>query len=1051
MIAGLTLKLITSNDVENGSKSVQRFSDIAVEAFRTINHNAVLAEGFSLSTELYPPATTSSERSHAGPNKRFSGGLYTNKNLSPMSKLEAVRDEEKGITALDINSPHPLTGDTRLLAAARIGNLADAQSLLNAGADPCIAGNDGSVPLHWLFMFPSPEQEQIGLRLGPADEAESTVHRCVTLPQKLDAQFPITLFGTPLSFAVATANLTTVKALLKLGANPAADIGTGNLTSWHRSPLELAASLHLDTILEHLLTALETSQSREGGLFQLLSTMSDATLFERRCIHGAATAMACRNTVRLICKHLDRLHIEPDSCASLLKVGLFVAISRADTEVTTALVDEFETGFPSSLNIENRAKFIRQAVLLSAVKAHCANIVDPSTTLELIQFAFESGLDAREFNSSPRPFDASNPVFVAIEHQRDDLLKILEESGIDIRVKDAQGRSAFHNIYLKRIIGLSAKTMITLGFDVKELDDDSATPLHYAARYGGPREIEELVSLSASVNACDDGGSTPLHYAVLGRNLPSIDCLLELGADPMIFDAGGMAPVHIAAVDPRCLHGFNHLVQPRFSGAVRTKDGEGCITLAYDSGNELLVKGMLTSEFDEASKARNVGSVKGQAVRNELLHFIDNLTLQPQYGRVALYYAAENGLPNMVSLLCHTASKYDIDAKDRQGRTPLSLAAGNGHTDVARILIDLKPSMIKSRDLEGRTPLSFAAGNGHDETVSELLKHNGTPDLPCLKGRTPLSWAAGNGHINVAKLLVQSGLCDLDLADKLDRTPLSWAASNGHLTMVKHLLRDSGGSAIPRPDCLDWRSPLWWAIQNSHDAVAEAIVDHLYSDVHGSEMARFEFLSLLFKEIQRGHLVVVAFLIRCRSHHVESEDSSGRTALSIAAEAGHVHIVRHLLTVGRAKADVRDRQGHIPLHWAARRGHLAVVTELVQALPQEEVWVKDHAGDTPLSIAQRLGHIAVCAALTRLQSPTARTTGKSDTDINKAGLNEKSSFKITQSLDYSQTKLTPLNIVVTGMPGHMNTSFCIALASNKPSGRDEFLVGYHEQRETTFE
>ncbi|KAH7113172.1 ankyrin repeat-containing domain protein [Dactylonectria estremocensis] len=54
----------------------------------------------------------------------------------------------------------------------------------------------------------------------------------------------------------------------------------------------------------------------------------------------------------------------------------------------------------------------------------------------------------------------------------------------------------------------------------------------------------------------------------------------------------------------------------------------------------------------------------------------------------------------------------NIDAKDAYGRTPLSLAAGKGHEDIVRLLLD-RGASIEAADPSGRTALSLAAGDGH--------------------------------------------------------------------------------------------------------------------------------------------------------------------------------------------------------------------------------------------------------------------------------------------------------------------------------------------------
>ncbi|EXJ89932.1 hypothetical protein A1O3_02999 [Capronia epimyces CBS 606.96] len=1025
-IASLTLEIINSGHVcRSDQPHLQRgFNEIIVEAFRKLYHNTERIAGFSLSAELFPPPTTASEGFNSRSNKRASRLAHANGTLSTVWEPEAVRDKHKNQVASDVNTLNPFSGDTPLLGAARMGDLVAAKALLDAGADPSIAGKDGSVPLHWLFMFPKSNHEQIARHLGPADKAAATVHRRVKFPQRLDAQFPVELFGTPLSFAVATASLSAVEALLKIGASPTADAGIENSTSWHRSPLELAASLHLHTVLENLLRALGTTDLPDNLFLRLLGVMTESSIFERRCIHGAATATACQDTVSTICFYPETLPVKPDKTVDDLKAGISAAIARADTEVATALVDEFEAGFPHSANIQNRAQFIREAALLSAVNSHCANILDSSTTLELVNSAIEDRLDVERFNATRRAFDSQNPIFVAIENQRDDLLKFLKGKGIDICSKDPKGRSALHNIYINKLTWLSAKTIISLGFEVDERDDNSATPLYYAAMYGGPGEVKELVSMSAAVNACDDQGFTPLHQAIRGWDLPTIHCLLDLGADPTMFDKTGRAPIHLAAVDPRGLAIFKCLAHSGVSGEIKTKDGQDCIALASLSGNNLLVEEMITSELSGSPEKLRHPDV---LVQQLVLRSSDALSISSCNGRAPLRYAARNGLENVVRLLRHILSSHNISKRDSSGRIALSLAAANGHTGVVKILFGLGPSsMIESTDEDGRGALSLAAGNGHVETVRELLKHTTKHNAQCRHGRTALSWAAGNGHTQVVAELLQAPRLDADSEGIYGRTPLSWAAGNGHAQVVAELLQ------VPRLDAdskgiSDGRTPLSLAAGNGHIKVAKlllesgrctgdmtdrsgrsalswaagnghlAMVEYLLSvpgshrevwaaDINGRSPVwwalRFshtliakalvaqeysKFQNRLLEAVQYGHLAVVEFLLDPRhlphSYDVESRDARGRTALLVATEAGHSDIFFALMSVGRAKANVRDYQGRTPLYWAAKGGHLSMVKKLMLVLDPDDINWSASDGLTALSIARINGHVDVIAAL----------------------------------------------------------------------------------------
>jgi ankyrin repeat protein/serine/threonine protein kinase len=814
-VATLTLEILSFDDVYNQQGPERRFNKIVVKAFRSLFCDIERIAGLSLSAEVFAPRATGSEGSKVRSKERVSSLAVPNRmDRKPIAVDDAFNDN----ISSDVNSPNPSTGDTPLLAAARIGDLTATQRFLDHGADPSIAGKDGSVPLHWLFMFPESYHMRIGIRLGPKNKAAGTVHRCVTLPQKLDAQLPIELFGTPLSFAVATASYSAVEVLLKLDASPTADAGTENATCWHRSPLNLAATLHLNKILEQLLTALSPSEHVGSTFLKLLSVLSESSTIERRLIHGAASSATCRNTVRLICSYLDRLSIEPHDSADHMEACISAAISRADFDVATALAEELEAGIARSSNDPNRLHFFSEVLLLSAVKLHCASVLDTSKSLDIVKWALGKIPDFQKFNATRRAFDSQNPIFVAIENQRDDLLEALKENGIDIRAKDYDGRSAFYNIYIKNIACLSARRMISLGFDVNEGDDYSATPLHHAVVHKSPREIEELVSETADINSRDTQGLTPLHLAIHHAHLSVILCLLRLGADPAIFDKGGMAPIHIAAMKPELFPVFKILLQYGISGNMQTKDGRDCITLAYDHGNRLFVEEMIRSELTSMNPTAsgpdflNDGT---ELVHRLLIPSVDYLSSPHEDGRTLLSYAAENGLETLATLLSHIIDQHNIYIGDPERRTLISWAAANGHTGLVEILTDLAHSVTESEDRAGRRPVSLAAGNGHVETVRKLLEYGVDLDSRCQYGRTALSWAAGNGH----------------------------------LATVRYLLSVPGSHIDPWDDDINGQSPIYWALQGSHHEIAKELVQADLNWHYGPRT-----WNLLFRAVMRGHM-----------------------------------------------------------------------------------------------------------------------------------------------------------------------------------------------------
>ena len=130
------------------------------------------------------------------------------------------------------------------------------------------------------------------------------------------------------------------------------------------------------------------------------------------------------------------------------------------------------------------------------------------------------------------------------------------------------------------------------------------------------------------------------------------------------------------------------------------------------------------------------------------------------------------------------------EVKDRYGWTPLHSAAGSGHTDIVKLLLDAGADKdVKNEN--GYTPLHGAARYGHTDIVELLLDAGADMEVKVKRGWTPLHFAAFRGRTDIVKLLLDAG-ADEKVKDKDGRTPLNfaltWVRRKGDPDMVKLLL-----------------------------------------------------------------------------------------------------------------------------------------------------------------------------------------------------------------------------------------------------------------------
>lgn len=68
-----------------------------------------------------------------------------------------------------------------------------------------------------------------------------------------------------------------------------------------------------------------------------------------------------------------------------------------------------------------------------------------------------------------------------------------------------------------------------------------------------------------------------------------------------------------------------------------------------------------------------------------------------------------------------------------------------------------KGADLEAKDEEGRSPLSKTVWFGREVVVKLLLEKGASLESKCKAGRTPLGWAVENGQRGTIKLLLEKG------------------------------------------------------------------------------------------------------------------------------------------------------------------------------------------------------------------------------------------------------------------------------------------------------
>ena len=195
-------------------------------------------------------------------------------------------------------------------------------------------------------------------------------------------------------------------------------------------------------------------------------------------------------------------------------------------------------------------------------------------------------------------------------------------------VVDTKGRTPLH--YAAQEDQFSALVLLSHGADISSRDDEGWTPLHVASYHGVSKGISSLLEAGAEVNARDNAGMTPLDQCTLAFHSslrsPSeaMTILLQAGASFSSLKKDGCTPLQFAMIT-----------------AIRTQS-EGSISSILHQEKDLI-----------SSKL-------------------------PPLDRTPLHFAAEAGCGSSILRLL-VSSGADLEAEDKDGKTPVQVAAKGAH------------------------------------------------------------------------------------------------------------------------------------------------------------------------------------------------------------------------------------------------------------------------------------------------------------------------------------------------------------------------------------
>ncbi|XP_046370254.2 ankyrin-2-like [Haliotis rufescens] len=387
------------------------------------------------------------------------------------------------------------------------------------------------------------------------------------------------------------------------------------------------------------------------------------------------------------------------------------------------------------------------------------------------------------------------PAIIAATAGHRNVFDLLVVKGADLTILGDDDNSVLHAASLGGNIEI-VRNVLTLNIvNINARDIEGMTPVFLAALNGHDEVFDLLVEKEADLLIVTDGGNTILHAACRGGNVQIVKYVLNQNiVDVNSKEYSGLTPAMEAAVGGHKAV-FYLLLEKRPDLSQPDDHDNNLLHMACEGGNVELVKYVLAlnsvdinSRTEDGRTPAMIAASKGH---KDMLKLLVNkgadLSLVNSHGEDVLH----------ISLLCEdmemvkyilTQDVVNINGADKDGRTPVSLAAENGCIDMFDLVVS-KGADLSSRDVAGNTILQSACSGGNVDIVEYVLaQDNMLQDINRTGWNdwTPVMVAAFQGYKEVFDLLVKKG-ADLAQLDKDGNTILHMACMKSW-KIVKFLL-----------------------------------------------------------------------------------------------------------------------------------------------------------------------------------------------------------------------------------------------------------------------
>jgi len=489
-----------------------------------------------------------------------------------------------------------------------------------------------------------------------------------------------------------------------------------------------------------------------------------------------------------------------------------------------------------------------------------------------------------------------------LDGHREFVAKMLKRDDVNLKFGDKEGRTLMHYAVQRR--DRETVTLLLeagLAIDIRDKSGKSAFLEIFADTEKKPdlRFAAWLVEQGANPDAADKLGRRALHFAASSHGMSEVTFLLQTGKHADKPDNAGLRPFH-NAIRSNSFSVVQEFTHHRVDLTSTTNKSETVFHLALANKDEKVLHFLLKTE---AVKTLN----------------------QPDMDRkrTALHEAVINEKIDAVHRMLDAGA--NINALDKNNKTPLALGVGAESEEIVRTLLDRGADIVHQSCSALEESISF-----QQSKLFPVLMEYG-PDINAAgeDGTTPLMRAMQYGHSKVVTALLDAG-ADATALNKNNQNALFFLSRKCDTSVIKRLIK--GGADINQRDTYG-RTPILNAMVGNHyiddniKALVKAGADLNVTDEYGRsvlhhtlrpyqpDLKMFDFL------VENGADLVKLATLKPPANNDPRYGGYPQhdSLLHMAAEArgAHENVLKKILDAG-VPVDTEDQSGTTPLQHALR-------------------------------------------------------------------------------------------------------------------------------------